>query len=434
MDYVLPFKKMIHTVILSSRSSAAGTSSLKANLSLLFCAAASCVLWFSMIVRIDAFTQPSHHHRLMASRTTSSSSSFTMIYSTNDITDEQASVAEKVRAAVFQAPMSYSENPLEILTEVADSLRIASLHGVDIVIYPELYLSGPNGSKKALDRESYELNIVGNMCGELNVACIIGYVEAANESELKKTKNDDSNDDSNAYNSIAAFNADGSRAGNYRSVSASKFRKGSPFVEFIPTTLRLPNREQSSAHEREIKVGLMCGNDIFKAEYSLHLVRCGAQIILAPSSFKKNNMDRRILKYVTATRAIENSVPFVFANRESATATDDSEDEDDFVGSSAIISQDGEYLVCAPQEEGGDVPSDSGYLIPCKDGALYAADIDIVTSTSSAIQQSIDQWELNPLIPDVIGDERSKEKRKESNGFGNYSGKKTNGKKNKLKK
>lgn len=413
---------MISTETSSRSSLLLWTSALSANISFF----ASCVLWFSMIVRIDAFTQPSH--RVTASRTTCS---FTM-----HVTDEQqASVAERVRAAVFQAPLSHSENPLEILTEVADSLRVASLHGVDVVVYPELYLSGPNNSK-SLDRESYELNIVGNMCGELNVACVIGYVEAVHESEMK-TKKDDSSDDSKSYNSIAAFHADGSRAGNYRSVSASKFRKGSPFVEFIPTTLRLPNREtskQSSEREREIKVGMMCGNDILKPEHSLHLVRCGAQIIFAPSSFKNNDKDSRLLKYVTVTRAIENSVPFVFANRESAAATDDTEDGDDFIGSSAIISKDGDYLVCGPQEEGGDMPSDSGYLIPSKHGAIYAADIDVDTSRSSVIQQSIDKWDLNPLVPDVIGDEHNKEKkRKESNGFGNYSGKKINGKK-KLKK
>ncbi len=396
---------------------------------------AGCILWFSLIVIVDAFAQPpSQHHSVMvmASRTTSF---ITKIYSSKDIIDEQPNVIERVRAAVFQAPVLHSKNLLEILTEVADSLHVASLHGVDVVVYPELYLSGPDGSK-ALDRESYELNIVGNMCGELNVACIIGYEEAVHESELTTTKNS-IDDDCQAYNSIAAFHADGSRAGNYRSVSATEFRKGSPFVEFIPATLKLPDRqtsEQSSEHEREIKVGMMCGIDIQRPEHSLHLARCGAQILFVPCSFKNNNNDRRILQYVAATRAIENSVPLVIANRESATPTDDANDGNYYIGSSAIISKDGEYLVCGPEEEGGDMPSDSGYLIPCKGGAIYAAEIDIATSsTSSEIQQSIDQWGLNPLIPDIVGDERSKENKRERNGFGNFSGKKIKGRK-KLKK
>ena len=391
------------------------------------------ILWFGLIVSADAFTQPSSHHSVIASRATTSP--ITKIYSSKDLIDEQPNVTERVRAAVFQASVSNSNNPLEILTEVADSLRVASLYGVDVVVYPELYLSGPDGSK-ALDRESYELNIVGNMCGELNVACIIGYAEAVHESELK-TEKDSVGEDSKTFNSIAAFHADGSRAGNYRSVSATKFSNGSPFVEFIPVTLKLPNREtseQSSEHEREIKVGMLCGNDIRKPEHSLHLVRCGAQVLFVPCSFKNNSSDRRLLEYVAATRAIENSVPLAIANRESATTTDDAKDVDDFIGSSAIISQDGEYLVCGPQEEGGDMPSDCGYLIPCKEGASYAADIDIATfSTSSVIQQSIDQWGLNPLIPGIDGDERSKENKRERNGFGNFSGKKIKGKK-KLKK
>ena len=133
---------------------------------------------------------------------------------------------ERIRAAVFQAPpqsTKTSENPLEILTEVADSLRVASMHGVDIVLFPELYLTG-GGPKRAIDRESYELNIVGNMCGELNVACIIGYAEEVHESELKNR--DDPDGGKGAYNSIAAFHADGSRAANYRCVSVSRGRAG----------------------------------------------------------------------------------------------------------------------------------------------------------------------------------------------------------------
>lgn len=85
------------------------------------------------------------------------------------------------------------------------------------MLFPELYLTGSNsltdGGGGAVDRESYELNIVGNMCAELNVACILGYAESIHKSELVKKKNVDESKNYTGYNSIAAFHADGSRAG-----------------------------------------------------------------------------------------------------------------------------------------------------------------------------------------------------------------------------
>ena len=78
------------------------------------------------------------------------------------------------------------------------------------------------------------------MCEELNIACIIGYAESIHESELKSGKKEEES----VYNSVAAFNCDGSRAGNYRSISTTDgFKKGHPFVESIPILLTLPNRE-----------------------------------------------------------------------------------------------------------------------------------------------------------------------------------------------
>ena len=282
---------------------------------------------------------------------------------------------------MFQPPApSDTNNPLSILTQVADSLRIASLHGVDIVLFPELFLSC--GSEQALDREGYELNIVGNICQELNVACLIGYAESIHESELQNNNtNAEAQDERGMYHSIAAFNADGSRAGNYRSISSSNdddflFRTGQPFVESIPTLIQLPNRggDTISTTAREIKVGLMCGNDVLIPEHCRNLVRSGTQAIFASTSFK--NDDQLMVKCFIPTRAVENHVPFLFANYAQPKETGVNE-LNNFVGSSAIVSKDGSYLVCAPKKEGDDLPIDCGYLIPCQIGALYAADIEI---------------------------------------------------------
>ena len=324
-----------------------------------------------------------------------------------------------IRAAVYQTichPSSDTslENPLAILTQVADSLRVASLHGIDVVIYPELFLTGGHSSQQsAIDRQDTKFNIIGNICEELNVSCIIGYAESIHESELKSTSNID--DDKQAFNSIMTFNADGSRAGNYRSISKQDFsRSGHAFVESTPMLLQLPNRDTSNGEdrEREIKVGLMCGGDVSCPQHCMNLVSSGAQILVASTSFTKP--DTRVVECVLPTRALENQVPFLFANYESQEEKIN-EGDLEFRGSSAIISKDGEYLVRAPQHEGGIMPSDCGYLIPCDEvGTLYAADIN-VESTSNT--ESNDQWELKARMPDeLLGQQSNK---KQAIGFGN---------------
>jgi len=74
-----------------------------------------------------------------------------------------------IRAAVYQTTSYHpsSENALAILTQVADSLRVASLHDIDVVIYPELFLTGGHSSQQqyeqtALDREDTKFNIISN--------------------------------------------------------------------------------------------------------------------------------------------------------------------------------------------------------------------------------------------------------------------------------
>ena len=88
------------------------------------------------------------------------------------------------------------------------------------------------------------------MCEELNVSCIIGYAESIHKSELKTSFTDDSRESSKAYNSLMAFNAGGSRSGNYRSISKhDDFRSGHAFVESTPMLLQLPNRETSNGED-----------------------------------------------------------------------------------------------------------------------------------------------------------------------------------------
>lgn len=375
----------------------------QASITFLFTVLSLCgISWYNTI-SVDAFASSSHKR---SSKLHSSS------------TENNVTPTDRIRAAVFQPPIlssDVSNNPLAILTQVADSLRVASSARVDVVLFPELFLSGgPTDKNKALDRGGYELNIVGNICEELNIACIIGYAENIHESELNSGEKEES-----VYNSIAAFNGDGSRAGNYRSISTTDgFKKGHPFVESIPILLTLPNREGKES--REIKIGLMCGADILSPEHCRNLVNCGAHALFTSSSFRNTGLDRRLIDCVAPTRAMENRAPLLFANYVQSK---------EFIGgSSAIIGEYGDYLVRSPQEEGGDMQSDCGYLLPCEIGSLFAADID---SAKQPGDPKTTDWELKPNYDlEEIGNKKYV-KAQQANGFGN--GTRRTGKANKLK-
>jgi predicted amidohydrolase len=416
------------------------------------------VNFLSCITPIDAFTTssiPSSFRNEGSS--TIGQSDLAMSTGVESLSEIELSSIEKFRAAVYQPPALeeneskvQKENPLEILTQVADALRVASAHGVDIVVFPELYLNGGpkrvlSGDSAPLDRESYELNIVGNLCEELHVACVVGYAELKHESETKtrKTKNrsshgheDGDSSKNGVFNSIAIFNANGSRAGNYRSVNPHlkdelsttiDFITGHPLIEVMPTLLQLPTKKKGVP--RELKVGLMCGRDLLMPEHCRHLARNGAQIIVSSASFQTR--DFSMVKHVCPTRSIENGTPLLISNYVDQTLTQEPGEKEEqkdsnelsFIGSSAIISQLGEELVRAPRNQYSDMPCDDGYLLPCDVGALYAADIDVATEilhrnyseNRGFIETSMNQWDLAPRTN--VGTEDNVNKRN-SKGFG----------------
>jgi predicted amidohydrolase len=388
------------------------------------------------------FTQTQHHQRTTHLHTSTTSSN----EKKNDIQTPETTISEtsnsplllsRLRAAVFQplAPSnSIKSNPLGILTQAAACLRVASKSSIDLVLFPELYLTGgpyntqncndgdgddddsEDGNAVActsLDRESYDLSIIGNLCAELNVACAIGYAEKKHESEIALSTSTDKNDSSTAsinigkeadeYNSMALFHADdGTRAGNFRCTSAAdKFLNGHPFAEVMPINLNLPSRvdESRSDLDCQIKVGMAVGNKIFVPEYCRHLARSGAQLLLASNAFhslgesENDSSSAMHKKCVLTTRAIENGVPILTSNYV-GTAGGMS-----YNGSSGIMSSQGEELVMAPETEGGDMPCDEGYLLPCETGDLYAADLCVIQgSNSDMIQSLLNAWDLSPHI------------------------------------
>ena len=353
----------------------------------------------------------------------------------------------KLRAAVYQPPIAkdkmaernVNDNPLRVLNEITGVLQLASKCAIDVVQFPELFLSGGlfsdvvSGKSAPLDRESYTLNIVGNLCADLSVACCMGYAESRHESEGQTQF-------PGCYSSIAFFHADGSRAGNYRCLHppsqwAKKegdnqivFEKGHPLVEAIPISLLLPMQPESPTLQqsikvqqvesstttaeaktktpREVKVGAMCGGDLSVPEHARYLGRSGAEILVVSGSLIYDS-GSRVAKHVIPARSMENELPLLFSNY----VDEESASSQSFFGQSAILSADGSELVRAPESSGGDMPSDGGYFLPCEmGGALYAADLTIPANNGKKAMGSIDasmkQWEITPRVDQLGGDKK----------------------------
>lgn len=301
---------------------------------------------------------------------------------------------------MFQAPLprKADNNPIGVLKQVADSLRVASMSQIDFVLFPELFLSGLKETQN-FDRECYELNIIGNICEELNVACAIGYAEKKlNEENIEmfgsNTKKKKPGVES--YNSVAVFNGDGSRAANFRCTCASSdFLDAHPFVEVFPITLRLPSRNNDERKDRNVKIGVTIGKEIWISEHLRHLKKSGAELILSSCAFFQTVVDEEgpmfpLESGIHQVRAIENHVSVVYSNYVG------SDDEKQFSGLSAIVSSKGQFLVEGPQSEDGDM-RDCGYLLPCEYGTLLAADITLdSTGDLNELVSSSDLWTVQP--------------------------------------
>ena len=373
-----------------------------------------------------------------------------------------------IRAAVYQPPIPNNdektlaeENPLTILTKITDVLQLASQCSIDVVQFPELFLNGGGKTPKPpMDRESYVLNIIGNLCADLNVACVVGYAEAMHESESSNTAAS-----SGCYNSLAIFHADGSRAGNYRCVhpgscdsreeNTASFAKGHPLVETTPISLKLPEREEPTkttamqeiikaeqyttaakvtTTTREIKVGAMCGGDLLMPEHARHLARSGAELLVVSGSLeddKNSYINFRVAQHVLPTRCMENELPLLFSNYVDDDDEVDGNISSSFIGQSAIMSSDGVELVRAPKSLNADMPSDKGYFLPCETagGALYAADLDVrCGNDKSNLSTSIESWDITPRIDGLGGDDKKGETTKTSKkGFQIENQRKTKG-------
>ncbi|MDZ4737507.1 MAG: carbon-nitrogen hydrolase family protein [Rhodospirillaceae bacterium] len=226
-----------------------------------------------------------------------------------------AGARRALRGAVFQY-QARDERPKDRLDRLAAALKNVGRDAIDLVVCPELFLSGYNIGSRVADLAEPTDGPFGKgiaaLALEYNTAILYGYPER---------------DSGRCHNAAACFDADGRLIANHRK-------------------LRLPN-EYEQTHFAcgegftycEIagwKIGVLVCYDIEFPESVRACALGGAEIVVAPTALKAewSFVARRMIP----TRAFENGVFVVYANYAGQ------EGEFTYLGESCVIGPDGSEL------------------------------------------------------------------------------------------
>ncbi len=204
--------------------------------------------------------------------------------------------------------------------------RIATEQPVDIIVFPELSVTGYEGGARfaqmAQRVPGAVTNILGQHATDFGVYVLIGMaVKEDVETVL--------------YNGAVLIAPDGEVAGTYRKIH-------------LPAEERLVFRPgfQIKPIETEVGVlGVMTGWDLAFPEMARSLMLSGAEIILLPAAWQTKDAD--MWRTLLVARAYENDIFIAAANRigEEPSYT--------FAGQSAILSPAGEVLAALEEPEEG---------------------------------------------------------------------------------
>ncbi len=211
--------------------------------------------------------------------------------------------------------------------KMADMItRIATDQPVDIIVFPELAVTGYEGGARfaqmAQRVPGAVTNILGQHASEFGVYVLVGMaVKESVETVL--------------YNGAVLIGPDGEVAGEYRKVH-------------LPAEERLVFRPgyQIKPFETEVGIiGVMIGWDLAFPEVARSLMLSGAEIILLPAAWQMEDAD--IWRTLLVARAYENDIFIAAANRIGE------EPSYLFAGQSAVLSPGGEVLAALEEPEEG---------------------------------------------------------------------------------
>ncbi len=229
-----------------------------------------------------------------------------------------------MRIALYQG----SPQPLDVpgnLERLQQQAQVAAERGADLLVCPEMFLTGYNIGSEAVARlaeaeDGPSAMRVVEIAQANRIAIVYGYPELA--------------DDGRIYNSVQLIDAHGSSLGNYRK---THLFGGLDRAMFSPGDNHFPVVELNGW-----KVGMLICYDIEFPENARRLAMAGAELIVVPTA----NMEPFdfICQVTVRSRAHENQCYLVYANYCGA------EGEIRYCGHSSIIGPDGSILAMAGRD------------------------------------------------------------------------------------
>jgi len=216
---------------------------------------------------------------------------------------------------VAQSPAEL-EGPIERLAWLEECLHRKEVRGAELLLLPELFLTGYNIGAKVIDwaEESdgpYAQKIAA-LCTKHNIAIHYGFAEQYQ---------------GDTYNSAICFSREGKRLGGHRKIllppgyEGDHFCSGNSFELFEINGLKIAT--------------LICYDAEFPENFR-HVAQMGAELVLVPTAL--SDQWGIVAHNVIPTRAFENGVLVCYANHAG------SENGVEYLGSSCIVGADGKEL------------------------------------------------------------------------------------------
>ncbi len=226
-----------------------------------------------------------------------------------------------LRVALLQGP-GVAGPKADMLGRLAAEARRAAEGGAQLLVAPELFLTGYNIGPAALRAgaeaaDGASAGAVGRIAQECGLAVLYGYPERGADGAL--------------YNSALLIGADGRPSANYR--------KTHLFGDMERATFSPGTQPFVLAELGGVRLGLLICYDVEFPEMVRGLAVRGAELIAVPTALMRPY--DFVPRVMLPTRAFENQVFIIYANR--------CGDEDGmvYVGESCIVAPDGSVLARA---------------------------------------------------------------------------------------
>ncbi|KAK3238891.1 hypothetical protein CYMTET_51138 [Cymbomonas tetramitiformis] len=288
-----------------------------------------------------------------------------MTYSADTTT--ATGVERSVHAAVWQGSAIPGDTKANLQT-VSRAVRAAADQGVELVLFPELFLSGYDNTAEelgalALHQSSEELQEVCRLARDTGTCIALPYAERDSRGAL--------------FNACALFDASGRLALNYRKVNLWGPWEQATFARGTPEHLRgAPLALRSGL---TVRCGVIICYDVEFPEPARCLARQGVELLLVPTALGAGDVEAvtpfkvlvcevtwrvaaqvlvrgvtwRVAAQVLPTRALENHLFVLYANLEGAARCVAEQNVPSFCGRSCLLAPDGEEILRGGGHIGG---------------------------------------------------------------------------------